>query len=105
MRRRGPAGKKDDAEDARICCLLAPDRHAGLKRLIPHGVLAGELRADLLATFPAALTIVVRISARPGVLRLLERWPPKRWRRRAGRRSSTSPERSTAVTCKQSARR
>ena len=36
-RRRGPARKKDDAEDARICCLLALDRHAGLRRLIPHG--------------------------------------------------------------------
>ena len=31
-RRRGPAKKKDDAEDARICCLLALDRHAGLGR-------------------------------------------------------------------------
>jgi transposase len=76
-RRRGPARKKDDAEDARICCLLALDRHAGLRQLVPHGELAGELRsiardderacrderrllnrlrADLLATFPAALT-------------------------------------------------
>jgi hypothetical protein len=36
-RRRGPAGKKDDAEDARICCLLALDRHAALRPLIPHG--------------------------------------------------------------------
>ena len=36
-RRRGPARKKDDAEDARICCLLALDRHAGLRRLIPPG--------------------------------------------------------------------
>ncbi len=44
-RRRGPARKKDDAEDARICCLLALDRHAGLKTLIPHGELGGELRA------------------------------------------------------------
>src|SRR5436853_4784246 len=44
-RRRGPARKKDDAEDARICCLLACDRHAGLKQLIPHGELGGELRA------------------------------------------------------------
>jgi Transposase len=43
-RRRGPARKKDDAEDARICCLLALDRHAGLRRLIPHGQVAGELR-------------------------------------------------------------
>jgi hypothetical protein len=33
---RGPAGKKDDAEDARICCLLALDRHASLRPLIPH---------------------------------------------------------------------
>lgn len=36
-RRRGPARKKDDAEDARICCLLALDRHAALKPLVPHG--------------------------------------------------------------------
>jgi hypothetical protein len=53
-RRRGPARKKDDAEDARICCLLALDRHAALKALVPHGALkalvphgqiGGELRA------------------------------------------------------------
>ena len=31
-RRHGPARKKDDAEDARICGLLALDRHAGLKQ-------------------------------------------------------------------------
>jgi len=95
-RRRGPARKKDDAEDARICCLLALDRHAGLRRLIPHGELAGELRsvardderacrderrllnrlrADLLATFPAALTIAGEDLGAPRVLRLLERWP------------------------------
>ena len=30
-RRRGPARKKDDAEDARICCLLALDRHAAVR--------------------------------------------------------------------------
>jgi hypothetical protein len=75
-RRRGPARKKDDAEDARIACLLALDRHATLCPLIPHGPLAAELRAiardderaarderrllnrlraDLIATFPAAL--------------------------------------------------
>jgi len=95
-RRRGPARKKDDAEDARICCLLALDRHAGLKQLIPHGELAGELRsiardderacrderrllnrlrADLLAVFPAALTIAGEDLGAPRVLRLLERWP------------------------------
>jgi Transposase len=94
--RRGPARKKDDAEDARICCLLALDRHAGLRRLIPHGQLAGELRsiardderacrderrllnrlrADLLATFPAALAIAGEDLGAPRVLRLLERWP------------------------------
>jgi hypothetical protein len=36
-RRRGPARKKDDAEDARICCLLALGQFAELRRLIPHG--------------------------------------------------------------------
>ena len=77
-RRRGPARKKDDAEDARICCLLALDRHAALKTLIPHGELGGELRAigrdderaardqrrllnrlraDLQTTYPAALVL------------------------------------------------
>ena len=34
-RRRGPARKKDDAEDARICCLLALDRHAALQEADP----------------------------------------------------------------------
>jgi transposase len=95
-RRRGPARKKDDAEDARICCLIALDRHAGLRRLIPHGQLAGELRsiardderacrderrllnrlrADLLATFPAALAIAGEDLGATRILRLLERWP------------------------------
>jgi transposase len=95
-RRRGPARKKDDAADARICCRLALDRHAGLKRLIPHGQIAGELRsiardderacrderrllnrlrADLLATFPAALGIAGEDLGAPRVLRLLQRWP------------------------------
>ena len=98
-RRRGPARKKDDAEDAQICCLLALDRHAGLKRLIPHGQLAGELRsiardderacrderrllnrlrADLLATFPAALAIAGEDLGATRILRLLERWPTAR---------------------------
>jgi hypothetical protein len=95
-RRRGPARKKDDAEDARICCLIALDRHAGLRRLIPHGELAGELRsiardderacrderrllnrlrADLLVTFPAALAIAGEDLGATRILRLLERWP------------------------------
>jgi transposase len=95
-RRRGPARKKDDAEDARICCLIALDRHAGLRRLIPHGELAGELRsiardderacrderrllnrlrADLLVTFPAALAIAGQDLGATRILRLLERWP------------------------------
>jgi hypothetical protein len=34
-RRRGPARKNDDAEDARICCLLALDRHTSLRPLLP----------------------------------------------------------------------
>jgi transposase len=95
-RRRGPARKKDDAEDARIACLLALDRFERLRPLIPHGELAGELRAiardderaarderrllnrlrqDLLATFPAALQIAGDDLGAPVFLRLLERWP------------------------------
>jgi transposase len=95
-RRRGPARKKDDTEDARICCLLALDRYASLRPLIPHGPLAAELRSiarddyraardqrrllnrlrqDLLATFPAALTIAGDDLGAPTVLKLLERWP------------------------------
>src|SRR6266576_7358709 len=44
-RRRGPAKKKDDAEDARICCLLALDAYLDLRKLIPHGAAGAELRA------------------------------------------------------------
>jgi transposase len=97
-RRRGPARKKDDAEDARICCLLALDRHASLRPLIPHGELAGELRAiardderaardqrrllnrlrqDLISTFPAALHLAGDDLGAPTMLRLLERWPTR----------------------------
>ena len=95
-RRRGPAKKKDDAEDARIACLIALDRHERLRPLIPHGEIAGELRAiardderaarderrllnrlrqDLVATFPAALEIGGEDLGAPTFLRLLERWP------------------------------
>jgi hypothetical protein len=44
-RRRGPAKKKDDAEDARIACLLALDRFERLRPLVPHGDVAAELRS------------------------------------------------------------
>jgi transposase len=95
-RRRGPARKKDDTEDARICCLLALDRHAVLKTLVPHGEIGGELRAigrdderaardqrrllnrlraDLQTTYPAALVVAGKDLGAPTVLRLLERWP------------------------------
>lgn len=95
-RRRGPAKKNDDAEDARICCLLALDAYLELRRLIPHGEIGAELRAiardderaarderrignrlraDLLAVFPAALSIAAGDPAAPVFLRLLERWP------------------------------
>ena len=91
-RRRGPARKKDDAEDARIACLLALDRHAALRPLLAHGELAGELRAiardddraardqrrllnrlrqDLIATFPAALQLAGDVLGAPTVLKLL----------------------------------
>jgi Transposase len=95
-RRRGPARKKDDAEDARICCLLALDRYASLRPLIPHGPLAAELRSiarddqraardqrrllnrlrqNLLATFPAAVEVAGDDLAAPAILKLLARWP------------------------------
>jgi transposase len=95
-RRRGPARKKDDAEDARICCLLALDRHTSLRPLLPHGELAAELRAiardderaardqrrlrnrlrqDLIATFPAALQLAGEELGAPTILKLLGRWP------------------------------
>lgn len=95
-RRRGPAKKKDDTEDARIACLLALDRFETLRPIVPHGEIAGELRAvarddlrasrderrllnrlraDLIATFPAALAIAGQDMGSPTFLRLLERWP------------------------------
>ena len=95
-RRRGPAKKKDDAEDARIACLLALDRFERLRPLVAHGEQAAELRvitrdderaarderrilnrlrADLIATFPAAITIAGEDMGAPTFLRLLERWP------------------------------
>ncbi|HEY2505605.1 MAG TPA: transposase [Streptosporangiaceae bacterium] len=95
-RRRGPAKKKDDAEDARICCLLALDEYLQLRRLIPHGEIGAELRAiardderaarderrignrlraDLLAVFPAAIDIAAGDLGAAVFLQLLERWP------------------------------
>jgi transposase len=95
-RRRGPAKKKDDTEDARICCLLALDQFIELRKLIPHGDLAGELRSiardderaarderrllnrlrsDLLTTFPAALAIAGDNLGSPVILQMLARWP------------------------------
>jgi transposase len=95
-RRRGPARKKDDREDARICCLLALDRFASLRPLVPHGEAAGELRAiardderaardqrrllnrlrqDLISAFPQALHIAGDDLAGPVFLRFLARWP------------------------------
>jgi Transposase/Transposase IS116/IS110/IS902 family len=95
-RRRGPAKKKDDAEDARICCLLALDSYLDLRRLIPHGETGAELRAiardderaarderrignrlraDLLAVFPAAIDIAAGDPGSAVFLKLIERWP------------------------------
>jgi transposase len=94
--RRGPAKKKDDAADARICCLLALDTYAELRKLIPHGEkgaelraiarddvraarderrLGNRLRADLLAVFPAAIDIADGDLSAPVFLKLLEGWP------------------------------
>lgn len=94
-RRRGPAKKKDDPEDARIACMIALDRFERLRVLVAHGEEAGELRAiarddqraakderrllnrlraDLIATFPAALDIAGDDMGAPTFLRLLQRW-------------------------------
>lgn len=93
---RGPAKKKDDAKDARICCVLALDQYTELRMLIPHGQTGAELRAiardderaarderrigsrlraDLLAVFPAAIDIGGPDLGAPVFLRLLERCP------------------------------
>jgi transposase len=95
-RRRGPAKKKDDAEDARICCLLALDAYLELRELIPHGEngtelraiarddvraarderrLGNRLRADLLAAFPAAVGIADGDLGSAVFLKLVQRWP------------------------------
>jgi hypothetical protein len=95
-RRRGPAKKRDDAEDARIACVIALDRFERLRVLVPHGEEAAELRsitrdderasrderrllnrlrADLIAAFPAALAVAGDDMGAPTFLRLLERWP------------------------------
>lgn len=95
-RRRGPAKKKDDAEDARIACMIALDRFERLRPLVPHGEVAGELRAiardderaarderrllnrlraDLIATFPVALIIAGEDMGAPTFLNLLQAWP------------------------------
>jgi hypothetical protein len=96
-RRRGPARKKDDPEDARICCLLAIDPHSGLRPLVAHSPIANELRSiarddaraardqrrllsrlrrDLLAVFPAAMHISDGQDLnRVTLLRMLATWP------------------------------
>jgi hypothetical protein len=95
-RRRGPAKKKDDAEDARICCLMALDSYLELRKLIPHGQIGAELRAiardderaarderrignrlraDLLTAFPAAIDIAGGDLGAAVFLKLLARWP------------------------------
>jgi hypothetical protein len=105
-RRRGPAKKKDDAGDARICCLMALDQYADLRRLIPHGQIGAELRAiarddqraarderrlgnrlraDLLAVFPAAIDIADGDLGAAVFLKMLQRWPSAEALARAGR--------------------
>jgi hypothetical protein len=80
-----------------ICCLLALDQYAELRKLIPHGEtgtelraiardderaarderrISNRLRADLLAVFPAAIGITAGDLGAPVFLQLLQRWPP-----------------------------
>ena len=105
-RRRGPAKKKDDREDARICALMALDSYLDLRQLIPHGEAGTELRAiardderaarderrignrlraDLLAVFPAAIDIAGGDLGAPVFLKMLERWPSAEALAQAGR--------------------
>ena len=96
-RRRGPARKKDDAADARLACLLALDPHgerAGELRAIARDDeraardqrrLGNRLRADLVATFPAALQLAGDRLGGPTMLRLLQRWPTSQALRAASR--------------------
>jgi hypothetical protein len=105
-RRRGPAKKKDDTEDARICALLALDEYTQLRKLIPHRDLGAELRAiardddraardqrrllnrlraDLLAVFPAAVDIAANDLGAAVFLKLIERWPSAQALAAAGR--------------------
>jgi transposase len=95
-RRRGPARKKDDGEDARILCLMAMDRHSVLRPLIPHGEQAAELRAiardderasrderrllnrlraDLIAAFPEAFAFGGEDLGAPTFLQVLAHYP------------------------------
>jgi hypothetical protein len=95
-RKKVPARKKDDPEDARILCLIAIDRHAVLRPLIPHGEAAAELqaiardderasrderrllnrlRADLIAAFPEAFAFAGDDLGVPTFLQLLAHCP------------------------------
>jgi len=95
-RRRGPAKKKGDSEDARICALMALDAYLDLRRLIPPGETGTELRAiarddegaarderrignrlraDPLAADPAPVDIADGDPGAPVFLKLLERRP------------------------------
>lgn len=94
--RRIPAAKRDDAEDARLCCLIALDRFEPIRPLVPHGEAAAELRviardderaardarrlanrlrADLIAAFPQALQVAGEDLGAPVFLVMLERRP------------------------------
>ena len=105
-RRHGPAEKKDDAEDARICCLLTLDAYLEMRKLIPHGEAGTELRAvardeeraarderrpgnrlraDLLAVFPDAIDIAVGDLRAAVFPKLLVRWPSANALARASR--------------------
>ena len=95
-RRRGPAGQPTTPRTPVWPARLAPDRHAGLRPLLPHRELAGQVRAiarddepaarderrllnrlpaDLVSTFPAALQTAGDRLGGPTRLGLRQRWP------------------------------
>ena len=114
-------GKKDDPEDARICCLLAMDRTPACVRWSPIGELAAELRSiardddracprraaaaqpaarqTCSPIFPAALSIDGDDLGAPTLLRLLAAaGPPPTELATAGRAEIWSPWPAAAGT-------
>jgi len=96
-RRCGPARKNDDAEDARLACLLALDRHTALRPVFPTGSWLASCGPSPATTsappetsagcstgsagsaqhLPGRATAAGDDLGAPTILKLLERWPTR----------------------------